>query len=933
MKFNLTMLALSLGLSAFTAGAQTLDLGPDATGYRRFLLYPHLEKGFDAMARGDRGVAVAEFEQARALAPNNPVVAIHLAQAYRRFGESMRAEAVLREQLTRNPGNAQLAKALADLRGTTASPGRLAAAPPSAAQTLPGSTATGQSRTDIALNRAPPAVSSPGAALPRPRLSAPASRPRKPSSTASRSDNSAYTFAEAAYKASARGDHAAAVLAAREAVRLAPDNRAYRSLLVYELSETNQLEEADAVASQIPPGTTARGADDELLTRQKMVRQQIAFRYFDEANKAAAAGQADTAVESARKGIEYAPNLLPHRLQLVGVLLAAQKWPEAEQAANDAIRDLGQQPALLVLRSYALQRLGQRPAASADLDAALAGPALNAGEQQNFRLIAADAALAAGEPQKALDLLAPLTAAPGAGDNVINRRATALQSASRPSVSPGLATAPAWLMPKVICEGTSFMPACEVRPGESPPDPAYAVADAAYKAFGAQNYELAASKAREASELSPGNVQYRMLLVNALIAGGQLEQADQEATRFLSSSPDAGEMLALRSNVRMKLGQPSLAAADAEAALRSGNLSIASEIAMLLQLDRKAEARQRFTAAQEEGSFVGQSDVDTAYLALQVSDDAAALAAFNEAARRNTLPVSSFQDAAYVAGRLGRNDESVAYFKQAIDASETGELPLAPQQLFNNRRAVADRTRTGGVYGSLTYRGIAPSGLSVMPGATSDSLQSGLEAYWRPFGYGDGRLVELYGGLSGTLYSKSGLTTGAPSVEGTLGARVKPLADTNLVLALERRVAIGSKTQSDWLARLGYSWSEGTDLRVDTPDWWTAQVYAEAGRWSKLKQNYQTFEGQAGRSFRLDAIHPKLVIFPHVVLGADRNTGYEKGREKAVGAGVGTTLRYWFNEDKYNAPRSYWDMSLQYRGRISGDDRAKGAFLRFTLSY
>lgn len=52
-----------------------------------------------------------------------------------------------------------------------------------------------------------------------------------------------------------------------------------------------------------------------------------------------------------------------------------------------------------------------------------------------------------------------------------------------------------------------------------------------------------------------------------------------------------------------------------------------------------------------------------------------------------------------------------------------------------------------------------------------------------------------------------------------------------------------------------------------------------------------------------------------------------------MGAGVGTSLRYWFNEDKYTAPRSYWDVSLQYRGRISGDERAKGTFLRFTLSY
>ena len=75
------------------------------------------------------------------------------------------------------------------------------------------------------------------------------------------------------------------------------------------------------------------------------------------------------------------------------------------------------------------------------------------------------------------------------------------------------------------------------------------------------------------------------------------------------------------------------------------------------------------------------------------------------------------------------------------------------------------------------------------------------------------------------------------------------------------------------------------------------------------------------------------MIFPHLVLGADRNDGYGKGKENAVGAGVGTSLRYWFNEDKYTAPRSYWDVSLQYRGRISGDERAKGTFLRFTLSY
>ena len=920
MKLKLTMLALSLSLSAFAVNAQTLDLGPDTTGYRRFLLYPHLARGFEAMGRGDRGVALREFEQARALAPDNPVVAIHLAQAYRRFGEPVRAEAVLREQLMRNPGNARLTNTLAEMRGRAESAARLPAAPPpSPAENLSESPVIVRPAANSALALQPPA--------------APVAGLRKARTAASRRADSAYAFADAAYKASARGDHAAAARAAQEAVRLAPRNRIYRSLLAYELSETGQLEEADAVASEIPPGITAGGIDNELATRQKMVRQKIAFKHFDQANKAAAAGQIDAATQAARNAIKYAPNLLPYRLQLVGLLLVAQRWQEAEQAANDAILALGSQSALLVLRAHALQRTGQRPAAAEDLDAALAGPALNAGDQQNFRLIAADAAMAAGEPQKALDLLAPLTATPGADDGVTNRRALALQASYRLSVSPSAATASTWLTPKVRCEGSAFMPSCEVRLGEIPPDPAYAVADSAYKAFNAKNYELAASQAREAVAISVGNLQYRALLVNSLVAAGQLEQADQALTDYLSSSPNAGEMLALRSNVRKKMGRQSLADADAEAALRSGDLSVASEIAMLLQLDRKLQARERFATAQREGALAGQPDVDIAYLALQVSDDPAALEAFNQASNSNALPYSSLQDAAYVAARLGRNEESVDYFKRAIDAVEADQLPLAPQQLFEARRSVADRTRKGGVYGSLSYRGIPPSGLSLSPGVTNDSLQAGLEAYWRPFGYGDGRLVELYGGLSGTLYSKGGLVVGAPSVEGSLGARVKPLADTNLILALERRLAIGSQSQSDWLARLGYSWSKGLDLRVDTPDWWSAQLYAEAGRWIKRKQTYATFEAQAGRSFRLDQIHPKLVIFPHLVVGADRNTGYEPGKKNAVGAGVGTSLRYWFNEDKYTAPRSYWDVSLQYRGRISGDERAKGTFLRFTLSY
>lgn len=924
MKLHSAMLALSAGLSVLAAGAQPVDLGPDATGYRRFLLYPHLQKGFEAMAREDRVRSLAEFEQARALAPDNPVVATYLAEAYRRFGEPARAEAVLREQLMRNPGDARLKKALGDLRAGTPVSDLLRAAPARSAAAVPETTGRPDAGPPRAESGAVSLVTVAATSGPAP--GAGATRPRSRLSTRPKRPDSAYAFADTAYRASAAGDHVAAAAAAREAVRLAPDNLAYRSLLVYELTETDQLEEADAVASQ-----SLAAADEDLVARHRRVRQRIAFRHFEAANQALAAGQADAAEQSARQGIRYAPDLVAHRLQLVGVLLTAQKWPEAEQAASQAIREAGAQPALLVLRAHALQRLEQRRAAAADLDVALAATGLSEVERQNFRLIAADAALAAGEPQKSLDLLAPL-AASGPDGGVAARRALALQ-ASRRHVFSAPVVASAWATPRVICVGSLYAPLCDVWPGENAPDPAYAVADAAYRAFAARDHATAVAKAREALQISPRNPQYRALLVNALMASDQLALADQEATDFLASDGDDTEMRVLRSTVRQRRGQAALAARDAETALGSERLSVASEIGMLLQLERKIQARERFAAAGREGAFADQPDVETAYLATRVGDDAEAAAAFDRAASASALPDSALQDAAYAAGRVGRNDRAVAYFSQAIDAAESARLPLTPQPLFNARRSVADRTRTWGANAALTYRGIAASGLALTPGSTDDTLQGGAEVYWRPLGYGDGRLLELYGGLSETLYSKAGLISGAPSVQGALGARVKPLAEANLVFALERRVGIGSEAKSDWLARAGYSWDRGLDLRVDVPDWTTAQVYAETGRFVRLKQNYATFEAQAGRSFRLDQVHPKLVAFPHVVFGADRNTGYASGQQNAVGAGVGASLRYWFNEDKYNAPRSYWDVSLQYRGRVSGAERAKGVFLRVTLSY
>lgn len=924
MKLNPTMLALSLALATLGTSAQTIDLGPDGTGFKRFLLYPHLQKGFEAMEQGNRTRALSEFEQARTIAPNNAVVASYLADAYRRFGERARAEALLREQLTRNPGNAQLSKALSDLRAGSATP-------------APVPTPTPVLVLAQALANLPNASSAPDSAAKlvvpmRPKKSQTNLRQtlktKQPSASTSGLDPS-YLFADKAYKASAAGDMATALPAAREAARLAPENHAYGKLLVYVLAQSGAYGEAEALAGQLLEVAVADS--EELTTQRRTLRRRLAYGHFEAANLALSSGDFAAAEREARLGVSYAPDLLPHRLQLISVQLASGRLDEANQSATDAINDLQGEPAILILRGYTRQRLGQGGLAAADFDQAVTHMGLTPTEQQNFRIIAAHAAIAAGEPKRALTLLDPLDAA---DDGAIGMRRQMASSALRRSLYPNPATAPVLPTPGVICTGSAFTPSCDVWPGEEPVDPARPAAESAYKAYGMRDYAAAAAKAGEAVELSPANTPYRLLLVNALVADGQLEQADQNATRFIKMHGDDAEMLAARSALRQRLGQRELANEDAAAALRSDRLSLASEIATLIQLDRRPLARERFAAAIQEGLLEDQPDANVAYLAVLVGDDDSALAAFDRATARGTLPNTATQDAAYAAGRLGRNDQALKYFKQTIDVAEAGQPFLTPQQLFNTRREVADRSRQWGANAALTYRGISPNALAAtQPGASNDSLQAGAEAWWRPFGYHDGRLLELYAGLSETLSSKAGFATGAESLQGALGIRVKPLADVNLVLALERRFAIGSKTTSDWLPRVAYSAGTGTDLRVDVPSWMTATVYAEAGRFIKQRQSYATFEGQVGRSFRLDSISPKLVIFPHVVLGADYNSNVASGSKSAVGAGAGVTLRHWFNEDRYNAPRSYADLSLQYRGRISGDDRAKGVFVRATFNY
>ncbi|OPG69797.1 bacteriophage N4 adsorption protein A [Pseudomonas ogarae] len=478
-----------------------------------------------------------------------------------------------------------------------------------------------------------------------------------------------------------------------------------------------------------------------------------------------------------------------------------------------------------------------------------------------------------------------------------------------------------------------------------------------YRALEQGNVALAVDQARKAVAWAPEITANQQLLISALLAAKADVGAEQAASAALALDDRQAAPWILRSYARNRQGKTQAAQDDLYHAQSLAGLS-AGEARDIRSAQAQSsppvllcqESTYGLTCSISPGNIGEQapvSDLQLAYDWVRAGDDEAAHAAFRKADATARLAPAPAQDAAYNAMRVHEDDEAVAYFKRVIDGQKTAASPLSAQQLFDTRRTVGDVSRRLGLTSTTSYRGSSSSGLSAAPGTSSsdsesnDLLQNSTELSWRPLGYRNGRFVELYGRITDTLWSNnSDSDTGADALQGALGVRVKPFSSVNIMAALERTFPLGSSNvDGDWLVRLGYGSSIGTDLRVDVPSWWTSQLYAEVGHYINDSRNYFNSEWQVGRSYAIGGTGSRWVAFPHVVAAIDYDSkmkseaggGFSSG--DAGGIGIGNNVRYWFREDAYNAPRSYVDLSLQYRARVFGEDRAKGVFARLTYSY
>lgn len=806
----------------------------------------------------------------------------------------------------------------------------------------------------------------------------------------------AWILADETYKALGRRDYETAITKAREAVRERPDVSRLKRLLVQALAEAGHIDEAEKAAGDfVDSGET----DPELVAQRGRLRQLLARRPAEAAYRALERKDIAEATRLAAAAVDYAPDVSAYRLLLISTLISDRKFENAEKAASDAISRDAEDVVPRVMRGYVRQRLGNRAGAKEDFAEALAQDWLGDEDTRNLRLIVADAAIAAGEGQSALDVLSEVA---GNEADLVKRRSAA-RSLERHRKDP--ATRMDMPEPFLDCRVTPYGQECSVKPGLVT-DPAISAASQGYQAFARRDYAEAIRLSREALKSAPENAEYNALLVNSLAAAGRTAEVEAAVTTALTQAGKARDLYAQRAYARLQVGRHAAAMADFSAALkipgtndrllrlgladaalgakqplaaldalsslkersyavsarrafalaaldrkadalayvRSGRvlasnraeraLMIRTEIGLLADLGREAEAAELFADAAVRSELAGVN-LDLAYLAVRVKDDASAAEYFSRADERGQLNGTSPIDAAYVAKRVGNNERAKTLMRRAIDAEAAGAIELAPQALFGLRRELAELERSWGFYSGVSYGavGVMPSAPLATPLSGGNVLQMGSEIYWRPpvIGYRNGSTVELFARAFQTLRDETGGPTGITTAQGAFGARWKPFGSANLVLEISRLFPIGRNARHDTLLRAAYSTGDGTDLRVDVPAWWTWQIYAEIGRYIESRQTIAAAEARFGRSYRLDGISDRLVLTPFVAAGFSYDN--KLATPGAFGIGPGINLRYWFREDKYTAPMSYVDFNVQYRFRVAGDKRAQGIFAGITVAY
>ena len=342
------------------------------------------------------------------------------------------------------------------------------------------------------------------------------------------------------------------------------------------------------------------------------------------------------------------------------------------------------------------------------------------------------------------------------------------------------------------------------------------------------------------------------------------------------------------------------------------------------------------------------------YLCKDQGDLRCAVRAFEQVLTQDPKRVALYQDMAYAYTQAGENDKAIVWFKKSIDnknsvrisqvlrsylvvpeSENASATPAADgatdaQQVYAMRQQVAELARRYQInaYQSYRARSSRRANSNATPGLfTSGALlpsQGGLEFVYQPpgIGYQDGKTFRI---IARTLWANrpDSLSIDSTTVQGGLGIEYKPFRETDAYLSLDRQIKIGSQSENNWMLRGSWGYSDGYGMQPNQRSWNQTILYTDIGfalQHEKIRS--ASAELRQGRAFNFNNT---TMVTPHLSAGA-RKQWPDPSDTSHVDIGAGVSVKYLFNETRYETARSNGEFTLQYRKQVSNQHEGGWVF-------
>jgi tetratricopeptide (TPR) repeat protein len=326
------------------------------------------------------------------------------------------------------------------------------------------------------------------------------------------------------------------------------------------------------------------------------------------------------------------------------------------------------------------------------------------------------------------------------------------------------------------------------------------------------------------------------------------------------------------------------------------------------RLGDREEARRQLQAAvaAEPGNMEYKAAL--AYMLRESGDLAGAAQLMSGVLAAEPNRYALHEDLGYTYLGLGENEKAIDQFKWAIDnqqlyPTETQQEREATARTIEGLRRTINAVEphwTAYGYTNLCLTGHYCERRIRNLESLISTNQGGLELDYQPpnIGYVDGRIFQ---GFARTFwsYAPGTISPQGNSFQGGVGIHYKPLRDYNLVVSGERLIKFGANAINNWEGRISFSTSSGYEIDPVAPQSWYSLLYLDfAGTPQSPHQILTYVDGRGGWNFQ---ITDRTVISPFVY-GIFRGN-YGIGGNTSAETGIGASLRGFFYEDKYHAPR------------------------------